>query len=174
MTWANSSVTVTRMLQTKFEVNLLSSFREEDDCWRMTTDAGASPFDTNSSPWAFGSGELKIQKISTQKYPGAQLHVLSNNFIRFHDSRSNTFLVTCDTSWKLKVKGNNYKNTKYIHMKIPGAQLHMLIKIPVRFHDSRSITFWASATQKGNRWTEGRTRVNLNAPPPPYSGGTKK
>jgi hypothetical protein len=39
MTWANSSVTVTRMLQTKFEVNLLSSFREEDDCWLMTTDA---------------------------------------------------------------------------------------------------------------------------------------
>jgi hypothetical protein len=52
------------MLQTKFEVNLLSSFREEDDCWRMTTDAGASPFDTNSSPWAFGSGELKNDTFS--------------------------------------------------------------------------------------------------------------
>jgi hypothetical protein len=59
MTLANASVTVTRMLQTKFEVNMSSSFREEDDCWRMTTDAGISPFDTNSSPWAFGSGELK-------------------------------------------------------------------------------------------------------------------
>jgi hypothetical protein len=31
MTRANSSVTVTRMLQTKFEVILLSSFRGEDD-----------------------------------------------------------------------------------------------------------------------------------------------
>jgi hypothetical protein len=59
MTWANSSVTVTRMLQTKFEVNLPSSFREEDDCCRMTTDVGVSRFDTNSSPWAFGSGKLK-------------------------------------------------------------------------------------------------------------------
>jgi hypothetical protein len=63
MTGANLSVTVTRMLQTKFEVNLLSSFREEDDFWRMMTDAGASPFDTNSSPWAFGSGELKMPEL---------------------------------------------------------------------------------------------------------------
>jgi hypothetical protein len=60
MTWANSSVTVTRMLQTKSKVDLLSSFREEDYCWCMTTEAGASPFDTNSSPWTFGFGELKI------------------------------------------------------------------------------------------------------------------
>jgi hypothetical protein len=60
MTWANSSVTVTMMLQSKFEVNLPSSFREEDDCWRMATNARASPFYTNSSPWAFGSGELMI------------------------------------------------------------------------------------------------------------------
>jgi hypothetical protein len=61
MTWAYSSVTVARVLQTKFEVNLLSSFREEDDCWRMTTNDGrrSIPFDTNSSPWAFGSGKLK-------------------------------------------------------------------------------------------------------------------
>jgi hypothetical protein len=31
----------------------------------MTMDAGASPFDTNSSSWAFGSGEL-IKRRSTE------------------------------------------------------------------------------------------------------------
>ena len=50
---ANSNVTITRMLLTKFEVNLTSSFRGVDQCWRWII-----PSDTNSSPWTFGSGEL--------------------------------------------------------------------------------------------------------------------
>jgi hypothetical protein len=37
---------------------------------------------------------LKILKISTRKYPTAQLNMLSNILVRFHDSRSNTFWVT--------------------------------------------------------------------------------
>ena len=66
---ANSNETVTRMHLTKFEVYLTSSFRAVDQCWRhMTTDAGTSLSDTNSSPlnlcfwWAKdGSGKLKIK-----------------------------------------------------------------------------------------------------------------
>jgi hypothetical protein len=34
---------------------------------------------------------LQILNKSTQKYPGAKLHMLSNIPIKFHDSRSNTF-----------------------------------------------------------------------------------
>jgi hypothetical protein len=33
-------------------------FQRRRGCWRMMTDEGVSPFDTNSSPWAFGSGVL--------------------------------------------------------------------------------------------------------------------
>jgi hypothetical protein len=43
---------------------------------------------------------LKILIKSRQKYPGAQLHMLINIPVKFHDSRSNTSWVTCDTSWK--------------------------------------------------------------------------
>jgi hypothetical protein len=60
MIWANLSVAVTKIVQIKVHVNLLSSLLEEKECWRMTTDAAASPLGTNSSPWIFGSGELKI------------------------------------------------------------------------------------------------------------------
>jgi hypothetical protein len=87
----------------------------------------------------------KILKISRQKYPGAQLHILINIPVKFHDSRSNTFWVTCDTSWKLqnftKSRAITLKILKISWRKYPGAQLHMLINIPVKFHDSRSNTF---------------------------------
>jgi hypothetical protein len=39
----------------------------------------------------------KILNKSTQKYPGAQLHMLINIPIKFHDSRSITLLFTRDT-----------------------------------------------------------------------------
>jgi hypothetical protein len=91
---------------------------------------------------------LKILNISTQKYPGAQLHMLINIPVRFHDSRSNIFWVMCDTSWKLEIFTNSREITLEIQnistWKYPGAQLHMLINIPVRFHDSRSNIFWVT------------------------------
>jgi hypothetical protein len=108
---------------------------------------------------------LKMLKIFTWKYPGAQLHMLTNILVSFHDSRSNTFSVTCDTSWKLEI----FTYSKILNIstwKYPGAQLHMLINIFVRFHDCRSITFWAMCDTKREQtdwWMEGRTRVNLNA-----------
>jgi hypothetical protein len=34
---------------------------------------------------------LKIPNVSTLKYPGAQLHMLINISVKFHDFRSNTF-----------------------------------------------------------------------------------
>jgi hypothetical protein len=43
---------------------------------------------------------LKIQKYIQWKYPGAQLHMLSNIPVRFHDSRSNTFWAMWDTKWE--------------------------------------------------------------------------
>jgi hypothetical protein len=46
---------------------------------------------------------LKILNISTQKYPGAQQHMLINILVRFYDSKSNSFLVTSDTSCKLQI-----------------------------------------------------------------------
>jgi choline kinase len=91
---------------------------------------------------------LKLLNKSRQKYPGAQLHMLINIPVKFHDSRSNTFWVTCDTIWKLQ----NFTKSRTITLKIlnesrrkyPGAQLHMLINIPVKFHDSRSNTYWVT------------------------------
>jgi hypothetical protein len=72
--------------------------------------------------------------------------MLSNIPVRFYDSRSNTFLFTCDTSWKLKILTNSRAITLKIlnisTQKYPSAQLHMLINIPVRFYDSRSNIFW--------------------------------
>jgi hypothetical protein len=89
---------------------------------------------------------LKILNIFTWKYPGAQLHMLSNIPVRFHDSMSNTLLVTWFTSWKLEI----FTNLRVITLKIlnistqkyPGVQLHMQINIPVRLYDSRSNIFW--------------------------------
>jgi hypothetical protein len=91
---------------------------------------------------------LKIPKKSRRKYPGAQLHMLINSPVKFHDSRSNHFWVTFDKSWKLQ----NFTKSRAITLKIlykstrkyPGAQLHMLIKIPVKFHDSRSNPVWVT------------------------------
>jgi hypothetical protein len=40
---------------------------------------------------------LKILFKTTRKYPGAQQHMLINIPVKFHDSRSNTFLVMCNT-----------------------------------------------------------------------------
>jgi hypothetical protein len=43
---------------------------------------------------------LTKQKKCTWKYTGAQLHMLSNIPVKFHDSRSNTFSAMCDTKWE--------------------------------------------------------------------------
>jgi hypothetical protein len=91
---------------------------------------------------------LKILNKSRRKYPGAQVHMLINIHVKFHDSRSNTFWVTCDTSWKLQNFTKSWAITLTIlqlsRRKYPGVQLHMLINIPVKFHDSRSNTFWVT------------------------------
>jgi hypothetical protein len=67
--------------------------------------------------------------------------MLSNILIKFHDSWSNTFWVTCETSWKLKIftksRAITLKILNKFARKYPGAQLHMLINISVKFHDSR-------------------------------------
>jgi hypothetical protein len=101
---------------------------------------------------------LKILKKSRRKYPGAQLHMLINIPVKFHDSRSNIFWVTCDTSWKLQ----NFTKSRAITLKIqlisrrkyPCAHLHMLINIPVKFHDSRLNTFWSTCDTKENGRTD--------------------
>jgi choline kinase len=88
---------------------------------------------------------IKIQKICRRKYAGAQQHMLINIPVKFHDSRSNHFWVTCDTNWKLqnftKSRAITLKYLKISRRKYPGAQLHMLINISVKFHDSRSNPF---------------------------------
>jgi hypothetical protein len=91
---------------------------------------------------------LKILNKSTWEYPGEQLQMLINIPVKFYNSRSNTFWVTCNTSWKLQ----NFTKSRAITLKIlnkstwkyTGAQLHMLINIAVRFHDSWSNTFWVT------------------------------
>jgi hypothetical protein len=74
--------------------------------------------------------------------------MLINIPVRFHDYRLNTFLVTCNTSWKLQILTKSRAITlKILNIstwKYPGAQLHIKSNIPVRFHDSRSKTFWAT------------------------------
>jgi choline kinase len=101
---------------------------------------------------------LQIRNKSTRKYPSAQLHMLINIPVKFHDPRSNTFWVTCDTSWQFQIFSKSraisltilYKSTR----KYPGAQLHMLINIPVKFHDPRSNTFWVTCDTKENGRTD--------------------
>jgi hypothetical protein len=105
---------------------------------------------------------LTQQNKSKSKTQGKQFHMLINNPVKFHDSRSNTFWVTCDTIWKLyifiKSRPITLKILNISTRKCPGAQLHMLIIIPVRFHDSRSNSFWATCDTKWER-TDGRTDV---------------
>jgi hypothetical protein len=50
------------------------------------------------------SSAITLQKLDKflSETPGAQLHILSNIPVRFHDSMSNPFWVTWDTSWKLQ------------------------------------------------------------------------
>jgi hypothetical protein len=48
---------------------------------------------------------LKILNKSTRKYRCAQLHIQFNTPIKFHDSRSNTFWVTCDTKENGRMDG---------------------------------------------------------------------
>jgi hypothetical protein len=73
---------------------------------------------------------LTKQKKSTSKTPGAQLHVLSNIPVKFHDSRSKPFKLCATQVENLQI---SHENTR--------AQLHMLNNIPVKFHDSRSNIF---------------------------------
>jgi hypothetical protein len=92
--------------------------------------------------------------------------MLINISVKFHDSRSNTFWVTCNTSWKLQLllsqsRAITLKILNKSRQKYPGAQLHMLINIPIKLHDSRSNTFWITCDTKENgrtgRWMDGRT-----------------
>jgi hypothetical protein len=66
---------------------------------------------------------LRILNKSTRKYTGAHLHILINIPVKFHDSRSNTFWVTCDTSWKLQIftksRAITLKILNKFHTKIP-------------------------------------------------------
>jgi hypothetical protein len=90
----------------------------------------------------------QILDKSTSETQGAKLNMLSNFPVRFNDSMSNPFWVTCDTSWKLqnftKPRAITLKILKISRRKYAGAQLHMLINIPVKFHDSMSNTFWVT------------------------------
>jgi hypothetical protein len=100
---------------------------------------------------------------STQKYTGAQLHMLINISVKYHDSRSNMFWVTCDTSWKLqtltKSRAITLKILNKSTWKYPGAHAD---NISIKFHDSRSNTFELPATQKRTDGrTEGRTCQHL-------------
>jgi hypothetical protein len=120
---------------------------------------------------------------STCETPGAQLHIVNSIHVRFHDSRSNTFRVTCDTSWKLQMFIKSMATTLKIlnksTWKYPAAQLHMLINIPVKFHYSRSNTFELRATQKRTDGrtegkTDGRTdKGKSKCHPPPKVGAQK-
>jgi hypothetical protein len=126
---------------------------------KMFNDSMSNPFwvtcDTSWKLQTFFKSRaitLKILNESRRKYPGAQLHMLINIPVKFHDSMSNPFWVTCDTSWKLQ----NFTKSKTITLKIlnkstrkyPGAHLHVLINIPVKFHDSRSNTFFSYKRHK--------------------------
>jgi RNase H-fold protein (predicted Holliday junction resolvase) len=88
------------------------------------------------------------QSKSTSETPGAQLHMLSNIPVKFHDARWNTFWAMCNTNWKLqiftKLRTISLQILNKSTQKYPGAQLHMLINIPVKFHDPRSNTFWTT------------------------------
>jgi hypothetical protein len=121
-------------------------------------------------------GNYSKNTKSRRKYQGAQLHMLINIPVKFHDSRSNTFWVTCDTSWKLqnftKSRAITLKIIKKSRWKYPGAQLHMLINIPVKFHDSRSNEL--GATQKRtDRRKDGRTNKGKSKCPPLKWGHNK-
>jgi hypothetical protein len=102
-----------------------------------------------------------IPYTSTHKYQGAQLHMLINIPVKFHDCMSNLFWVTCDISWKLQ----NFTKSRAITLKLlnkstwkyQGAQLHMQINILVKFHDSRSNTFWVTCDTKENGRPDERT-----------------
>jgi hypothetical protein len=92
---------------------------------------------------------LQILNKSNKKYPGAQLYMLINIHVKFHDPRSNSFWATCDTSWKLQLFTKSMaiiltKQKKKSTNETPDAPLHMLSNIPVKFHDSRSNTMWAT------------------------------
>jgi hypothetical protein len=121
---------------------------------------------------------LKILNKYRRKYPSAQLHMLINIPVKFHDSRSNTFLVTCDTSWKLQIftmsRAITLKILNKSTQKYPGAQLHMLINIPAKFHDSRSNTFWVTCDTKENGRTDGRTYKGKSKCPPLKWGHKEK
>jgi hypothetical protein len=72
---------------------------------------------------------------SIRKTLGAKFHMLIYISVKFHDSRSNTFWVTCDTSCFTMSRTISLKILNIFTRKYPGAQLHMLINIPVKFHD---------------------------------------
>jgi hypothetical protein len=69
----------------------------------------------------------KLQKILNihKRYPGAQLHMLINILVKFHDSRSNTFWATCDTKVNGRTINQNpppppkvgHKNSLYMFIK---------------------------------------------------------
>jgi hypothetical protein len=89
--------------------------------------------------------------------------MLSNIPVRFHDYRSNTFLVTCYTSWKLEI----FTNSRAITLKIknistwkyPDAQLHVLINTPVWFYDSRSNICWVTCHTNWKLWIFTKSRA---------------
>jgi hypothetical protein len=51
-----------------------------------------------------------FKENKTSKTQDAQLPMLTNISVKFHDSRSNTFLVTHDTSWKFFTKSRKILN----------------------------------------------------------------
>jgi hypothetical protein len=87
---------------------------------------------------------LQILDKSTSEIQDAQLHMLTNIPVKFHDFRLNTFWGY--TQHKLKianfhlVKGNYSDKTYLFTSETPDAKLHMLSNIPVKFHDASAIT----------------------------------
>jgi hypothetical protein len=58
----------------------------------------------------------KILNKTTQKYQGAQQHMLINIPVKFHDSRSNTFWFTCDTKENGRTDGRTRVNLNASHL----------------------------------------------------------
>jgi hypothetical protein len=58
---------------------------------------------------------LKILNKSRRKYQGAHVHMLINIPVEFHDSRSNTFRVTCDTKENGQKEGRTRVNLNARH-----------------------------------------------------------
>jgi hypothetical protein len=95
----------------------------------------------NAIYWnAQGAITLVLTGVAQNKIPGAQLHMMVNITVKFHDCDSYTFGLTCDTKLHAELiilkctRGHNSGLNRSGRKQNPGAQLHMMANIPVKFH----------------------------------------